>query len=261
MSGIWALDLETTLGAPRSIKNLRHENFHRLQQEIEHDRPPEMKGKRRFIAQNLTDPAKIDKAIEERLKQDAQLDRDADALNPLTAAPVCVVCINMADVKQVEAGFADIGMAGSNHFQIFTDASKFYDWAKTEPHQFLGFNIKGFDLPVLKAYLARTTDGQIPEIPALWRQPIDIAESIFMPYDRSTYSTPCSLKYHVASILDIEAQRTGPVKEYLESDFTGANVAAAYVDWEKGGEEKIIKHCTLDALMCALIAKKLRICW
>lgn len=254
MAGIWSIDIETIGAATQSVRNLRHEIYHEMCEEIGQDRELP-KGQRRYIDQRLTDPAKIMAAIDKKLAEGANLEHPKDSLNPLTAQPICVVCVSMAPII-----YHKTEKPPDSNERVFTDIDKFYQWAKEEPNQFVGFNIKDFDLPVLRMWLARTTDGQIPDIPALRRQPIELREELGSRYDHSTYSTPRDLRHYIATILNIEAQLDGVVKEYLESKFTGADVGAAYMDWETGGKEKIVHHCTLDALMVALIARKMRIC-
>lgn len=256
MPNLYAIDIETIAAPSDWVTKLRHEAWGKMRDEIEWDRTAP-KGERRYIDQRLTDPAKIAMAIEKKLTAGAGLDNPKDTLNPLTAEPICVVCINLADAEQVAAGFADIGMSGSDHFQIFTDMDKFYQWAATEASQFLGFNIDQFDIPVLRNFQARSVKGTVLRVPAFWNGTLDLRRMFGDLYNKGeVYSTPRDLRHYVATILDQEAQLDGPVKEYLESSFTGADVAVAYVD---GKKDKVIRHCTLDTLMVALIAIKLGI--
>lgn len=254
---IWALDIETLSAPSEWVKKLRHEAYHRMQNEIEQDRTL-LKGQRRYIDQRLTDPTKIAAAIEKKLAEGASLENPKDSLNPLTAKPICVVCVNVDSALTILDSCHQnyLKMADIESEQIFTEMSESYKWAATEVDQFLGFNVKDFDLPVLRMHLAKTTKGILPDIPALRRAPIELREELGGRYDHSTYSTPRDLRHYVATILDLEGQCDGVVKEYLESTFTGADVAMAYID---GKMDKIIHHCTLDALMCALIAVKMRI--
>ena len=252
MPNPWAIDIETIMGATQSVKNLRHQAFHRMSEEIESDRNLP-KGQRRYIDQRLTDLVKIGAAIEKKLAEGAQLDRATDSLNPLTAMPICVVCIDMSVAGGITR-YPNQGYQGGG-VEKFTDIGNFYDWAQQESCQFLGFNIDAFDIPCLRLHQARTASSIVPRIPAFWNASIDLRRVFGDIYNKGeVYSTPRNLCYYVATILDREAQQPGPVKEYLESSFTGADVAAAYVDNDM---DKIIRHCTLDALMAALIAVKL----
>lgn len=256
MGRTFALDIET-LGVPTQwVRNLRHEVYHKMTEEIEFDRPPEMKGNRKYIDSRLTDVTKIDKAIQARLAEGANLDHPKDALNPLTAEPICVVCIN----PEAATIIAGNGKVFDNDVQVFTDMGKFYHWASQEVDQFIGFNIDQFDIPVLRMHQARITHGIVSRVRAFWNSSIDLRKVFGDIYNKSeVLSTPRDLRHYVATILDREVQQDGVVKEYLTSTFTGADVGSAYVDWEKGGKEKIIRHCTLDTLMVALIAVKLGI--
>lgn len=238
MSGIWSIDIET-IGLPtQAYQGLRKKEANKIAQLVEEDKARD-KDDRQLLDKRLKDPEKLDRNAQDIIAKAQELIRPKDSLDPLTAMPICVVCILADDMNEVES---------------FVTLPDFYSWAEKEPHQFLGFNIRDFDLLCLKMFLARTSKGQIPEIPALQRDPIDLYYALG---DRwNSFSNPHTLRNYVASILDIEAQQDGVVKEYLESDFTGADVATAYVE---GNMELIIRHCTLDALMAALIAKKLRI--
>lgn len=249
MPNTWAFDIETTIGATQSVKNLRERGSKEIVKIIEADKllPKERKNERKVLDQRYVDRNLIEADAAAKIAKASELDRAADALNPLTATPICVVCIPMNNI-------------GLDHAQAFTDSEKFYSWAKEEVGQFLGFNIDQFDIPCLRLYQARITSGIVPRIPAFWNHSIDLRKEFGDVYNKGeVYSTPRNLQYYVATILDQEAQRPGPVKEYLESDFTGADVAAAYVDWGEGGKDKILRHCILDALMPALIAVKMGI--
>ncbi len=253
MSRIYSLDIETLASAPLSIKGLRQRDYERMSEEIQKDRDLP-KEERQYIDKRLTDPAKIAAAIQKKLSEGASLDHPKDSLNPLTAEPICVVCIPMNESKLLN--WTNEGLEENVGGCQFTDMGEFYQWASLQVDQFLGFNIDQFDIPCLRVHQARITSGIVPRVRAFWSQSIDLRREFGDIYNKGeTYSTPRNLRYYTASILNKEAQQDGVVKEYLESDFTGADVAAAYM--EEGGMNKIIHHCTLDALMAAMIAVKM----
>lgn len=267
MSNVWSIDIETAMGATESVRALRKKDAEKLSALIEADKLLPNKNDRKILDKRYVDPKLIEKDAEKKIREANQLDRSADALNPLTAVPICIVCVPV-DLQakdldfDIEALDPLIMEKTQRFFKVFTgdQIPAFYDWAKAEVNQFLGFNIDQFDIPCLRLYQARTSNGVVPRILAFWNHSIDLRREFGDVYNKGeVYSTPRSLLYYVATILDHEAQVAGPVREYLESDFTGADVAAAYVDWGEGGKEKIIRHCTLDALMPALIAVKLGI--
>lgn len=263
MSNVWSIDCETIPGPTQSLQGLRQKDFELLEKCIEADRQV-VPANRQFIDKRLTDPAKIDAAIQAKLAQGAQLSRDNDALDPMTAVPVCIVCVpvdlNAKDMGVDIKAFDPLIMEKTQKFfKTFTGdhIPSFYDWARAEVNQFLGFNLINFDLRVLRMHQAKTTTGQVAQVQALRWKAIDLIDELGDKWDRAKYATPHTLKNWVATLLNQESQHEGPVKEYLTSDFTGADVGRAYME---NRMPKIVRHCTLDALMVALIAVKMGIC-
>lgn len=253
MNNTWAIDIET-IGLPTdSLQSLRGKDAEQIAALIELDRS-KPKGERKIISNALADPAKIERDAERKIADARKLIREDDALDPLTAKPICVVATKLDDVAVLWQNLT-AGKGAPEQPMSWTenDLPKFYAWCESELPYLVGFNIRDFDLPVLRNWQARLSPMPVTYLPPLYAAWRDLLIE-FAGWAGARHSTAHQLRDYVASLLDQEARLGGVVAEYLKSDFNGADVAQAYMD---GNMDKIIHHCKLDCLMTALLAVKM----
>lgn len=254
MNNTWAIDVETVGLPTQSLQSLRGKDAQQIATLIELDRS-KPKGERKIISNILTDPAKIEKDAEQKIANAQKLIREDDSLDPLTAKPICVVAVRLASASVLYRGL----VTGSEQTAVDSISwgesglAEFYDWCHVELPHLVGFNIRDFDLPVLRNWQARLSPVPVTYLPPLYAAWRDLLIE-FAGWSGARHTTAHRLRDYVASLLDEEARMGGIVAEYLDSNFNGADVAQAYMD---GNMDKIVHHCKLDCLMTALLAVKM----
>lgn len=267
MNQWWAVDIETVAAPALALQTLRQRNGQEIRRLIEADKnlPP---GKRRLLQQNLVDPVKIEADAKAKIAKALEVVRSTDALDPMTAQPICICATRLSDIQQDYQGvinakptcsliWSEWGWDDKSPKNYIPD---FYEWCRAERPRLVGFNSRDFDFPCLALWYARAAGlDQVPQpfVAPLWMGWCDLLLELGGYYTKQ-HTTSHRLIDYVATLLSPEAHPPGPVHDYLRSEFTGEQVAQAYMDGEADptAMDKIVEHNRLDSLMVALLAVK-----
>lgn len=206
------------------------------------------------MANNLVNAGAIQRDIDRRLAKAERAVADSDGVDPDLCQPICVCVSAIENFRRpflVGELLPAVWHDGDNGRTV-SDFLHPSDGA-ISPLRLAGFNVQDFDVPVLRNWAVKT-GFLVPEF--LERQPCDVFQ-ILTQYRKLSWPNHKPLKTYAAIYLSnrqlYARQKDYAIfEEFMDSDFTGADVPKAYVEnkWDE-----IVRHCTLDCLMAGMLCR------